>query len=65
MPSQASYSGVLKRVIEEVIAPGATEVDSTGSFPQKQMGAALLEGLLTWGFAWFLVFGEVVSYRRG
>jgi transcriptional regulator with XRE-family HTH domain len=36
-----------------------------GLHPGTELGAALLEGLLTWGFAWFLVFGEVVSYRRG
>lgn len=46
MPSHESYSGVLQRVIEEVVAPSAGEVDATGSFPRKQIEALAQAGLL-------------------
>jgi len=46
MPSQESYSDALSRVIAEVVAPGAAEVDATGSFPRKQLDALAAAGLL-------------------
>jgi isovaleryl-CoA dehydrogenase len=46
MPSQESYSSALQRVIEEVVAPGAAEVDATGGFPRKQIAALADAGLL-------------------
>jgi isovaleryl-CoA dehydrogenase len=46
MPSHESYSGALERVIEEVVAPGAGEVDATGGFPRKQITALAGAGLL-------------------
>ena len=46
MPSYESYSGALQRVIEEVVAPGAGEVDATGGFPRKQIEALADAGLL-------------------
>jgi isovaleryl-CoA dehydrogenase len=46
MPSPESYSGALQRVIEEVVAPGAGEVDATGGFPRKQIEALADAGLL-------------------
>jgi isovaleryl-CoA dehydrogenase len=46
MPSHESYSGALQRVIEEVVAPGAGEVDATGGFPRKQIEALADAGLL-------------------
>jgi isovaleryl-CoA dehydrogenase len=46
MPSQESYRDALLRVIDEVIAPGATSVDVSGSFPADQVGALAKAGLL-------------------
>jgi len=46
MPSQESYHDALLRVIEEVIAPGATSVDVSGTFPADQVGALAKAGLL-------------------
>jgi isovaleryl-CoA dehydrogenase len=46
MPSHESYSGALQSVIEEVVAPGAGEVDATGGFPRKQIAALAEAGLL-------------------
>jgi isovaleryl-CoA dehydrogenase len=46
MPSPESYSGALQRVIEEVVAPGAGEVDATAGFPRKQLEALADAGLL-------------------
>jgi isovaleryl-CoA dehydrogenase len=46
MPSQESHSGALTRIIEDVIAPGAAEVDATGAFPRKQVDALARAGLL-------------------
>jgi isovaleryl-CoA dehydrogenase len=46
MPSQESYSDALQRVIEEVVAPGAGEVDATGGFPRKQIDALAAAGVL-------------------
>ncbi len=46
MPSPESYSGALQRVIEDVVAPGAGEVDATASFPRKQIAALADAGLL-------------------
>ena len=46
MPSHESYSGALQRAIEEVVAPGAGEVDATGAFPRKQIAALARAGLL-------------------
>ena len=46
MPSQESHSGALLRVIDEVVAPGATEVDASGAFPQAQVEALGGAGLL-------------------
>lgn len=45
MPSQ-SFHDALSRVIEDVVAPGATEVDALGSFPQRQVDALARAGLL-------------------
>jgi isovaleryl-CoA dehydrogenase len=46
MPSQESYHDALLRVIDEVVAPGATEVDASGTFPRKQVDALGAAGLL-------------------
>jgi len=46
MPSQDSYRDALLRVIDEVVAPGATEVDASGTFPRKQVDALGAAGLL-------------------
>jgi isovaleryl-CoA dehydrogenase len=46
MPSQDSYRDALLRVIDEVVAPGATEVDASGAFPRKQVDALGAAGLL-------------------
>ena len=45
MPSQP-FHDALTRVIEEVVAPGATEVDAAGAFPRKQIDALAQAGLL-------------------
>lgn len=46
MPSHESYSGALERVIAEVVAPGAGQVDATGAFPREQIDALAEAGLL-------------------
>jgi isovaleryl-CoA dehydrogenase len=46
MPSQESYRNALLRVIDEVVAPGATEVDASGEFPGEQVSALGAAGLL-------------------
>ena len=46
MPSQESYRDALLRVIDEVVAPGATEVDASGEFPREQVDALGAAGLL-------------------
>ena len=46
MPSQDSYRDALLRVIDEVVAPGATEVDASGTFPRKQVDALGAAGVL-------------------
>jgi len=44
--SSQSFQDSLTRVIDEVVAPGATEVDQTGEFPRKQVDALARAGLL-------------------
>jgi isovaleryl-CoA dehydrogenase len=44
MPSQPFQA--LARVIEDVVEPGATEVDASGVFPRKQVDALAGAGLL-------------------
>jgi isovaleryl-CoA dehydrogenase len=46
MPSQGSYRDALLRVIDEVVAPGATEVDAAGEFPKAQVDALGAAGIL-------------------
>ena len=46
MPSQGSYRDALLRVIDEVVAPGAAEVDASGEFPREQVSALGAAGLL-------------------
>lgn len=46
MPSQGSYDDALRRVIDEVVAPGAASVDASGEFPRKQVDALGAAGLL-------------------
>ena len=46
MPSQKSYRDALLRVIDEVVAPRATEVDVSGEFPRGQVRALGAAGLL-------------------
>ncbi|HSZ39713.1 MAG TPA: acyl-CoA dehydrogenase family protein [Trebonia sp.] len=46
MPSQEPYRDALGRVIEEVIAPGAADVDVSGRFPREQIEALGDGGLL-------------------
>jgi isovaleryl-CoA dehydrogenase len=41
-----SYQDALARVIDEVIAPGAAEVDALAAFPRQQLGALAEAGLL-------------------
>jgi len=41
-----SYHDALARVIEEVVAPGAAEVDARGVFPRRQIDALGAAGLL-------------------
>ncbi len=40
MSSQESYRDALRRVIDEVVAPGAAAVDASGEFPRAQVGRA-------------------------
>ena len=46
MSSQESYLDALKRVVDEVVAPGAASVDANGSFPQAQLDALGAAGIL-------------------
>ena len=46
MSSQESYLDALKRVIDEVVAPGAAAVDADGAFPRAQLDALGAAGLL-------------------
>jgi isovaleryl-CoA dehydrogenase len=46
MPSQESYRDVLLQVIDEVVAPGAAEVDASGKFPVAQVEALGAAGIL-------------------
>jgi len=46
MPSQESYRDALPRVIDEVAAPGATEVGTSGNFPRARVGALGAAGIL-------------------
>ena len=46
MPSQESYRDTLLRVINEVVAPGATEVDASAKFPRVQIDALGAAGIL-------------------
>src|ERR1700733_9006196 len=46
MPSQGSYRDALLRVIDEVVAPGAAQVDASGEFPREQVSALGAAGLL-------------------
>ena len=41
-----SYADALARVIDDVVAPGATEVDALGAFPGRQIEALAAAGLL-------------------
>lgn len=41
-----SYTDALARVIEEVVAPGAAEVDTLAAFPRRQIDALAESGLL-------------------
>jgi len=46
MSSQHSYLDALKRVIDEVVAPGAASVDAEGAFPRAQLDALGAAGIL-------------------
>jgi isovaleryl-CoA dehydrogenase len=46
MSSQESYLDALKRVIEEVVAPGAASADADGAFPRAQLDALGAAGIL-------------------
>src|SRR5580693_2054252 len=46
MSSQQSYLDALKRVIDEVVAPGAASVDGDGAFPRAQLDALGAAGIL-------------------
>jgi alkylation response protein AidB-like acyl-CoA dehydrogenase len=46
MSSQHSYLDALKRVIDEVVAPGAASVDADGAFPRAQLDALGAAGIL-------------------
>jgi isovaleryl-CoA dehydrogenase len=44
--SSQSFDDALARVIEDVVAPGAADVDASGEFPRKQVDALAQAGLL-------------------
>lgn len=44
--SSQSFSDALARVIDDVVAPGAAQVDQSGDFPRKQIDALAQAGLL-------------------
>jgi isovaleryl-CoA dehydrogenase len=46
MSSQESYLDALKRVVDEVVAPGAASVDADGAFPRAQLDALGAAGIL-------------------
>jgi isovaleryl-CoA dehydrogenase len=46
MSSQESYLDALKRVVDEVVAPGAVSVDADGAFPREQLDALGAAGIL-------------------
>src|ERR1700727_1186026 len=46
MSSQGSYLDALKRVIDEVVTPGAASVDADGAFPRAQLDALGADGIL-------------------
>jgi len=46
MPNHASYPEALTRVIEDVVAPRAMDVDTTGTFPRANIDALAAAGLL-------------------
>jgi isovaleryl-CoA dehydrogenase len=46
MSSQEWFRDALRRVIDEVVAPGAAAVDASGSFPRAAVGALGAAGLL-------------------
>jgi isovaleryl-CoA dehydrogenase len=46
MSSQESYLDALKRVVDEVVAPGAVSVDADGAFPRAQLDALGAAGIL-------------------
>jgi isovaleryl-CoA dehydrogenase len=46
MSSQESYLDALKRVIDEVVAPGSASVDADGAFPRAQLDALGAAGIL-------------------
>ncbi len=46
MPSRESYRDALLRVIDEVVAPGAGAVDTSGQFPSSQVSALGAAGVL-------------------
>ena len=46
MSSQDSYLDALKRVVDEVVAPGAAAVDADGAFPRAQLDALGAAGML-------------------
>src|SRR5580692_1542964 len=46
MSSQESYLDALKRVVDEVVAPGAASVDADGAFPRAQLEALGAAGIL-------------------
>jgi alkylation response protein AidB-like acyl-CoA dehydrogenase len=44
--SSQLFDDALARVIADVVAPGATDVDQSGEFPRKQVDALAQAGLL-------------------
>jgi alkylation response protein AidB-like acyl-CoA dehydrogenase len=46
MSSQEWFRDALRRVVDEVVAPGAAAVDATGSFPRAAVDALAAAGLL-------------------
>ena len=45
-PTTAPYHDTLTRIVEEVVAPAAADVDRTGTFPRRQIEALAEAGLL-------------------
>jgi isovaleryl-CoA dehydrogenase len=44
---QVEYESTLARVVQEVVAPAAAEIDRTGAFPRRQIDALAQAGLLS------------------